>query len=108
MAGSLEVSPEGLTRGAQLCSDAGDSASRSASRLSAAGLPTDMFGAFAGAHEFHSSLSQSHADHQERLHGHRSTLSELAGKADGAAARFTRTDETAARSLDRAAEQIGD
>ena len=108
MPDELEVRPAGLVRGGQLCNDAGDSAARGASRLNAASLPKDMFGAFDGAHAFHQSLIGVHASHQEQLHGHRTTLTDLGSKAAVAASRFATTDESESARLERAADRIGD
>ena len=106
MPDELEVSPTGLVRGGQLCNDAGDSAARGASRLSSAALPGDMFGALAGAHAFHQTLTGVHDSHQQQLHRHRITLADVGAKADVAASRFTATDDSGHARIDEAANRI--
>lgn len=107
MPDDLEVSAAGLVRGGQLCSDAGDSAARGASRLNSASLPKDMFGAFSEAHGFHQTLTGVHDSHQEQLHGHRATLADVGTKAHAAGSRFTQTDQSESARLQRAADRIG-
>lgn len=101
-AGEIEVNTPKLGRGSDRCRDAAGSARRAADNLGDA--PTSgIFGGHAEAQQFHGVLDRAHRGHQDELHGHHTTLTELSGKADTAKRMFTDADESGASALDSVA-----
>lgn len=100
---SMEVDTAHLHAGADRCDDAAATALAAAGKLAGKQPTAGMFGDFAEAHDFHSTVSAAHQGHVEQLRGHHRTLTDVGDKSRSAAYEFTSQDASGADSL-RAAE----
>jgi hypothetical protein len=95
-----------LRMGAAFSDSAGTLVQRGAHEFGAAQPRAGIFGDFTVAEQFHQSLSQTQALHVRNMQKHYTVLTELAGKANGAAAIFRSQDTESAATIDASAHPI--
>jgi hypothetical protein len=96
---SMEVDTAHLHAGADRCDDAAATALAAAGKLAGNEPTVGMFGDFAEAHEFHSTVSVAHQVQVEQLRGHHRALTDIGDKSRSAAYEFTSKDASGADSL---------
>ncbi|WP_264004787.1 DUF2563 family protein [Mycolicibacterium sphagni] len=89
----MQVDVGEMRSGANRSYNAADRANDGANTLGRAAVNSGIFGDFAAAELFHSALSQTHAHHVNRMHGHCSLLGALGDKAHHAASGFSEMEE---------------
>jgi hypothetical protein len=104
--GKMEVNTEHMLGGSDSCTYAANAARTGAERLGRETIERNIFGDFEGGHQFHSAISAAHQAHVERLNGHDTALTNLAGHAKAAAHTFTAADDAGGARIDAAAHDL--
>src|SRR5690242_17839136 len=104
----IQVDTALLRSGSDSSGFAGAAARKAASRLTETSLPEGIFGDFAAAQAFHSTVSTARDSHVKRSHDHDARLTDVSSKGHIGARAMADTDTGAAEAIGSAGDRVGD